>query len=218
MFNNTDGSLDTNAELSEVFNLPANVKVVDDVNFCGGTFNTSYIGCGQLPGDPFITERFTANQEGILWAHEFGHNCGLSHRNTSTNNVMYYSIGTNRLRVNQTECNEYRDSSAAVAGMSAAELPQGSETMPASSDIMPGDSNIMPGSDGMMPGSSEGMPENDVMPNESDETMPSAGKGMMTSETDTTAPVPVKEFVSQIYFDGLPLYQAAAYGEEMSIL
>jgi hypothetical protein len=32
MFNTTDGSLDTAAELTAVFNLPGNVKVVDDVN------------------------------------------------------------------------------------------------------------------------------------------------------------------------------------------
>ncbi len=77
VFNTGDGSLDTNAELSAVFGLPGNVKVVDDVNYCGGRFNTSFIGCGQTPGSSFITERFTASREGILWAHEFGHNQGL---------------------------------------------------------------------------------------------------------------------------------------------
>ena len=40
MFNDTDGSLDTAAELSTVFNLPGNVKVVDDVNWCANQFNT----------------------------------------------------------------------------------------------------------------------------------------------------------------------------------
>jgi hypothetical protein len=149
VFNTGDGSIDSQAELSEIFNLPGNVKVVDDVNFCAGTFNTSYIGCGQRPGTSFITEPFTASLEGILWAHEFGHNQGLPHRDTSTDNVMYFSIGSNRQRINQTECDSFLGSGGTVAETSA-----------------------------------------------------------------TGARVPVKEFVSQIYFDGLPLDRAATYGEE----
>ena len=124
VFTTGDGSLDTNAELSAVFGLPGNVKVVDDVNFCGG-FNPSIIGCGQTPGSSFITERFTANQEGILWAHEFGHNQGLPHRSDSTDNLMFPSIGVNRLRINQTECNAFLGgagliSVASVAGQTPA--------------------------------------------------------------------------------------------------
>jgi FG-GAP-like repeat len=146
-FNIGDGSLDTQAELTEVFNLPGNVKVVEDVNFCG-MFNTSFIGCGFTPGTSFITERFTANQEGILWAHEMGHNVGRSHREGSTDNLMFPSIGTNRRRINQTECDAFRVSSGSAA------------------------------------------------------------------ESNTGERVPIKEFVSQIYFEGLPLDQAATYGEE----
>jgi hypothetical protein len=158
VFNTTDGSLDTAAELTAVFSLPGNVKVVDDVNFCANQFNTSYIGCGQTPGASFITERFTANQEGILWAHEFGHNQGLSHRDTSTNNVMYFSIGTNRRRVNQEECNAFMGQQGLIA-----------------------------------------------MANANVRTQASTAGG---------APMPVEEFVTQIYFEGLPLAQAATYGEE----
>ncbi len=153
VFTTGDGSIDTSAELSAIFGLAGNVKVVDDVNYCANQFNTSYIGCGQTPGSSFITERFTASQEGILWAHEYGHNTGLPHRDTSTNNVMYYSIGSNRTRINQTECNSYRSSAASTAATS-------------------------------------------------------------TAESGPIGKVPVKEFVSNIYFDGLPLDKAATYAEK----
>jgi hypothetical protein len=155
VFTAGDGSLGTQAELSQVFNLPGNVKVVDDVDFCAGSFNTSIIGCGQLPGTSFITERFTANQEGILWAHEMGHNVGLDHRNDSTDNLMFWTIGTNRQRINQTECNAFQGSSGSVVGSSGSVV-----------------------------------------------------------ESNTGVRVPIKEFVSQIYFEGLPLAEAATYGEE----
>jgi hypothetical protein len=141
-----------------VFNLPANVKVVGDMNFCANQFNTSYIGCGQTPGTSFITEHFTANQEGILWAHEFGHNQGLAHRDTSTNNVMYFSIGTNRRRINQEECNAFMGPQGLIAAADAVVRTQAS--------------------------------------------------------TAGGAPMPVEEFVTQIYFEGLPLDKAAEYGKE----
>ncbi|MGH6900015.1 MAG: hypothetical protein ACREJ5_26270, partial [Geminicoccaceae bacterium] len=157
VFNTGDGSLDTAAETSAVFSLPGNVKVVADVNFCGD-FNTSYIGCGQTPGTSYITERFIANQEGILWAHEFGHNQGLPHRDTSTNNVMYRSIGTDRQRVNQAESNAFLGQQGQIA---------------AAGQVVPAQ-----------------------------------------ARTPSGAPMPVEEFVTQIYFHGLPLDQAATYGEE----
>jgi hypothetical protein len=176
-FTNGDGSIDTQAELSEIFGLAGNVKVVDDVNWCANQFNSSYIGCGQTPGTSFITERFTANQEGILWTHEFGHNQGLPHRDTSTNNVMYFSIGTNRRNVNQTECNAYRGSSPAVAA-----TPEENAQMAAMAEA-----DTMPGG---------GITDSDAASNSPDGTLP-----------------PVAEFVSQIYFDGLPLDKAASYTE-----
>ena len=151
-----DGSIDTSEEMGAVFDLPGNVKIVDELNFCGN-FNTSYIGCGQIPGNSFITERYTANQEGILWAHEFGHNQGLPHRNTSTNNLMYGALGINGRRINQTECNAFRSS-----------FPFASSRL--------------------------------ALPTEAS----SAGRTSM----------PVEEFVSQIYFEGLPLEHAMNYEAE----
>ena len=121
--NTGNGVINTAAELSAVFGAAGNVKVVNDVNFCGGMFNTSIIGCGQTPGTSFITERFTASQEGLLWTHEFGHNQGLPHRTDTSDAIMFPSIGSNRRRVNQTECNAYRGSSALMASVVTETLP-----------------------------------------------------------------------------------------------
>ncbi len=151
VFNTGDGSINTSAELQAIFGLAGNVKVVDDVDFCEGRFNTSFIGCGRISNNSFITERFTASLEGILWAHEYGHNTGLRHRDTTNNNVMFRSIGANRTRINQTECNSFRSSSPSTAAASA-----GGQS-------------------------------------------PAPGKPS------------VKDFVSNIYFDGLPLDMAATY-------
>lgn len=160
VFNNgDDGSIDTEEELSEVFNLPSNVKVVDDVNWCANQFNTSFIGCGQLPGRSFITERFTENQEGILWLHEFGHNQGLHHRTDTSDAVMFPSIGINRIRINSDECSAYRANNEGA----------------------------QPNTSGMQNWSME----NQLI----------------------RADLPVQEFVSHIYTNGLPLGKAATYGE-----
>ena len=107
-FSTGSGILNNQAQLAEVFNLPGNVKVVNEVNFCGGVFKTTFIGCGQTPGSSFIVERFTANQEGILWAHELGHNKGLPHRN-GPNLLMNAFIGPTSNRINGTECTAFRN-------------------------------------------------------------------------------------------------------------
>jgi hypothetical protein len=179
-----DGSLDTQAELQAVFALAGNVKVVDDVNFCANMFNTSFIGCGQTPGTSFITERFTVAQEGILWAHEFGHNQGLPHRTDTSDALMFPSIGSNRLRINDTECAAFRGGGG---GLMVAEMGAPPQTLPENAVLMPAEAqeNVQAAL-AQMPG--EGNPE------------AAAAEAM-----------PVEEFVRQIYFEGLPLAQAAAY-------
>jgi Matrixin len=121
-FSTGDGSIDSAAEFNGVIAVPGWVKVVNQINWCG-TIGTGIIGCSPVPGTSLVVVRFTANQEGILWAHEFGHNAGLSHRNVSTA-VMYPFIGTTRRRVNATECNAYRAAPAgAVLAQSSAPQP-----------------------------------------------------------------------------------------------
>ena len=185
-FNVGDGRIDTAAELQQTFGQAGNVKVVAQVDFCGGVLNTSFIGCGQLPGTSFITERFTANQEGILWAHELGHNVGLQHRTDTSDALMFPSIGTNRQRINQAECNAFLGNGGAMAGAAGAVA----------------DMAIEPEVRGLMPQEATGLGTIVLAEAGGGGTMPAGEKP------------PVAEFVRQIYFDGLPLDVAAGYGPD----
>jgi len=104
-FNTGDGSIDSSAEFSAVNDLPGNVKVVNEINWCGGPAPTA-IGCAPVPGTSLVVERFTGIQEGILWAHEYGHNCGLSHRDEE-HAVMRPFIGNTHRRINVAERDAY---------------------------------------------------------------------------------------------------------------
>ncbi len=97
-----NGIINSGADFNAVIGLPGNVKVVNQINWCGG-FIIGIIGCAPVPGTSLAVVRFTANQEGILWAHEYGHNKGRNHR-TGTNLLMNPTIGTTRTRVNAAEC------------------------------------------------------------------------------------------------------------------
>lgn len=115
VFSTGDGSIDSQTEFNNVNGLPGAVKVVNDINFCGAA-NPLAIGCAPRPGNSLVVVRFIANQEGILWAHEFGHNKGLPHRSSATA-VMNGTIGVNRLGVSSAECGNYRN--LAQAGISS---------------------------------------------------------------------------------------------------
>jgi hypothetical protein len=106
VFATGDGSIDSQAEFNAVSALPGNAKVVNQINWCG-RIGFNFIGCGQTPGRSFAVVR-VASDEGILWAHEYGHTQGLPHRSDTSNAVMFASIGANRTRVNASECTAYR--------------------------------------------------------------------------------------------------------------
>jgi len=100
-------SIDSQAELDQVFALPGYVKVVDEINYCGGMMAPSAVGCGgRREGRPrMVVERYFANSEGMVWAHEYGHTKGLEHRTDSSAALMYPSGGR---EVNATECAAFR--------------------------------------------------------------------------------------------------------------
>jgi hypothetical protein len=100
------GAINSGADFSAVIGLPGRVKVVNQINWCGGLI-PNVIGCAPVPGNSFAVVRFTPALEGILWLHEFGHNKGLPHRNDA-NAVMAPSIASTRLHLNTTECNALR--------------------------------------------------------------------------------------------------------------
>jgi uncharacterized repeat protein (TIGR01451 family) len=111
-FGTTDGIIDTSGELNTVFNISAyQIKLVPALNYCGG-FNTSIIGCALINNSKnMILEHLdNVTLDGIVWAHEFGHNQGLFHPTgnipTRIMNGTLYSSGIGR-EMTQTECNAW---------------------------------------------------------------------------------------------------------------
>jgi len=121
-FSEGDGSIDSEAQFSALVALPGWVKVVNQINWCGGLI-PNVIGCAPVPGSSLAVVRFNADLEGHLWAHEFGHNKGLSHRNDDPDAVMNGVIGETHRRVTAAECEAYKVLPAAAL-VAAAQPPQ----------------------------------------------------------------------------------------------
>jgi hypothetical protein len=100
------GSINTAQDFVAVNNAPGNVKVENQINWCGG-FAPNILGCTQLFRDSMIVVRYRADAEAILWLHEFGHSQGLEHRESSTA-VMNATFGPFHRRVNSAECEAFR--------------------------------------------------------------------------------------------------------------
>lgn len=108
-FSAGDGSIDSGAEFHELMRLPGDVKVVNEINWCGGFMPA--IGCA-LPNAPLVVVSY-APIDGILWAHEYGHTRGLLHRQDdncsgSRAALMYPGLDSSCKRVNQKECKTFR--------------------------------------------------------------------------------------------------------------
>lgn len=104
-----DGTIDTAFELNQVLSQPGWVKFVREINWCGGP-GTSIIGCAPVPGTSLVVVRFSENQEGILLAHEFGHNKGLPHTSTPRA-IMRDTIGPDHKELTAAECTALRQTS-----------------------------------------------------------------------------------------------------------
>ena len=89
------------ADFNTINGLPGRVKVVNQINWCGG-LKPNVIGCAPVPGNSQIVVRFIANQEGILWAHEYGHTRGLNHVAGATS-IMNGTISTTHTTLTQNE-------------------------------------------------------------------------------------------------------------------
>jgi hypothetical protein len=104
-FNNGNGIINSQADFNTINGLAGRVKVVNQINWCGGLI-PNVIGCAPVPGNSQVVVRFTANQEGILWAHEYGHTRGLNHV-TGATSIMNGTIGTTHTMLTQTECGSF---------------------------------------------------------------------------------------------------------------
>jgi hypothetical protein len=103
VFTTGDGSIDSDVDFRAIRDLPGEVMIVNDINWCGGLV-PNVVGCAS--GDSFAAVRLGSSLEGILWAHEHGHNRGLPHR-VSDYAVMNPSLRTTARGVNGQECGAY---------------------------------------------------------------------------------------------------------------
>jgi hypothetical protein len=111
------GTIQTEADLIALLNAGAGVKIVQAIRWCGGP-GGSIIGCAPI-GSPTVNlaaVRFTPNQEGVLWVHEYGHNAGIGHRTDDPRAVMYPSIGPDHNVVNAAESALFASGPVAVTG------------------------------------------------------------------------------------------------------
>jgi hypothetical protein len=111
-FNTGTGIIVTKTDYLNVCAQPGYVHVVNQINSCDGT--TDALGCSDISGKCMVLVRWTPDatmdpsqmEEGILWAHEYGHTKGLQHREDS-DAVMNSVLGPDHLKVISCECSAY---------------------------------------------------------------------------------------------------------------
>ena len=120
-------TIDNNAELNSVLNnAVSRVKVVRIISHCGGP-GTNIIGCAWVGGEGMALVRFSLGNEtfeGQLWAHEYGHNVGLSHH-SDNRYVMYFCLCWTSYGLTQSECNRFH---TPVGGADAIQVDLGACT------------------------------------------------------------------------------------------
>ena len=112
VFDTGSGFINSKADFIAVNGLPGEIKVVNQINWCGG-IAPNIIGCAPVPGNSFVVVRLDESREGLLWLHEYGHNKGLSHRN-APEAVMNGVIDPTHKKINQTECDAFRNTATTV--------------------------------------------------------------------------------------------------------
>ncbi len=90
--------IDDNSELTAVLqDSVSRFKVVRLINDCGGP-TTNTVGCAYVGGEGAAVIRLSnPSSEGIVWAHEYGHNTGLNHVADSRSIMYGASTGSNDL-------------------------------------------------------------------------------------------------------------------------
>ncbi|KFI08351.1 hypothetical protein [Massilia sp. BSC265] len=111
------GTIQTSADLNALLSAGSGIKIVQAIRWCGGP-GDSIIGCAPVGSTSInlAAVRFTADQEGLIWVHEYGHNCGLGHRSDDPRAVMYPSVGVDHNVVNEAESAAFLSGPASVTG------------------------------------------------------------------------------------------------------
>ena len=78
-FASPDGFINSSGDFRAHCGIGGQIFVVNEINWCG-RIGSNIIGCADRPGRCLMVVRIEPLNEGILWAHEFGHNAGLDHR------------------------------------------------------------------------------------------------------------------------------------------
>ena len=114
---NIPGTIQTSSDLNALLTAGSGIKIVQAIRWCGGP-GDSIIGCAPVGSTTVnvAAVRFTANQEGLIWVHEYGHNCGLGHRTDDPRAVMYPSVGVDHNVVNEAESAAYLAGPLSVTG------------------------------------------------------------------------------------------------------
>jgi hypothetical protein len=103
-----NGIINSQADFATIIALPGQVKVVNQINFCG-VMLPNIIGCAPTPGESQVVVRSAASSpEGILWAHEYGHTRGLPHTTGGTD-VMNPTILPDHLQINNQQCTAFQN-------------------------------------------------------------------------------------------------------------
>lgn len=120
-FTTGTGIINSGVDFDAVRQLPGYVKVVNQINWCGG-FQPGIIGCAPVPGDSMVVVRHEpAGQEGILWLHEFAHTKGRHHRD-DPDAVMYFAVGDTRRELDADECQALENLDAATVAADGSAL------------------------------------------------------------------------------------------------
>ncbi len=80
--------VDTPAKENAVFAQPADIVIVNQLEFCDGQHNPDTLGCGYIGRRKFVVE---CSAWADVYVHEYGHNVGLEHQNQGCDYAIMYS-------------------------------------------------------------------------------------------------------------------------------
>jgi hypothetical protein len=112
-FTSAPAVINTADDLEAVHRVPADVKVVQGINFCVQGHQTGLVGCSWRPKNRPKTVIVTTQMLGfgiepVLLAHEFGHTTGLLHRNDEREALMTpCGLDAFNRHINQDECRHF---------------------------------------------------------------------------------------------------------------
>ncbi len=98
-FTSAPATIETQDDLEAAHNVPADVKIVQNIHFCVGKHDEGgYLGCSWRPEGrtkTMVVSRLAGGLDirPIVWAHEFGHTTGLQHRHDAQNVALMTPCG-----------------------------------------------------------------------------------------------------------------------------